>query len=90
MSSLIRKIKRKKKKELEKELSDKVAGILNIPDQCTACDAPFDKTNREMVETWRVIVRRQKGKTRLYCPPCWDIGQEMLKEIMKGEKDVEQ
>ena len=90
MTNAARKIKRKKKREAQKELSDKISGILNVPDQCSMCDAEFDKTDREMVSTWRVVVRKQKGKTRLYCPPCWDMGQEMVKEFMKGKEDVSQ
>jgi hypothetical protein len=81
MGSFDRKIRRKKEKDLNKELSDKVSNILNVPTECSMCQGEFDKTDKEMVTTWRVIVRKQPGETRLYCPPCWEIGQEMVREL---------
>ena len=87
MSSMKRKIKRKREQELKKELSDKVSNILNVPDHCAMCEKEFDKTDREMVTTWRVIVKKQPGKTRLYCPPCWELGQQMAAEFAKMEGD---
>ena len=85
MSNMRRKLKRKREKDLNKELSAKVSNILNVPDKCSMCEEEFDKTNREMVTTWRIIVRKKPGETRLYCPPCWDMGQEMLKTLLEGE-----
>ena len=87
MSGMLRKMKRKRERDLNKELSRKVSNILNVPEECSMCESKFDKTDKEMVTTWRIIVRKQPGETRLYCPPCWDLGQEMVKNLIGEAND---
>ena len=84
-----RKIKRRQLTKTKKDLSRKVSDILNVPDQCSMCDKPFDKTDKQMAMTWSIVVRKQKGETRLYCPPCWELGQKMAKEFLEEKTDVE-
>ena len=53
----------------------------NLPNQCTNCDFPYDKQDMEMAMTWTVVVREEEGKVNLYCPPCWDNANKLIKEI---------
>ena len=67
----------KKGTEMEKKL-----GLFEkIPKNCLTCEKPFDKSNKEMVMTWNVVIREKKGEVRLYCPECWDKAIEFAKEM---------
>jgi len=76
-----RKIKQKRKKQAKKDMSEKIALFDLIPEHCLVCEEPFDKTNKEMVQTWSVVVRKEQQKVNLYCPSCWTSALEKLKQI---------
>ena len=62
-----------------------------IPDDCMICHAPFDKTSKEMVSTWNVVVREKQNIVRVYCPSCWSQAQSLLRElgIKQNEEEPE-
>ena len=66
MGSMERKLKRKdiakKKKNAEKEMATKVALFGKLPDKCMTCEKAFDKTNKEEVKSWSVVVKEEKEK----------------------------
>jgi len=82
MSSLSKKIQRKKIKEAKKELQKKVGLFSKLSDRCLVCQKDFDKKNKEMVMSWSVIVKEEQ--VRLYCPECWDKANKLIKEIKDG------
>jgi len=86
MSSAIRKINRNKKKVAGKDLEEKVSLMGKLSEECLSCSAKFDKSDKEQVSSWRVVVREKQNKVNLYCPECWTRATEMLMEI---QKDVE-
>ena len=55
------------KKGGDKELSEKIFLFDQMPDECSACVKPFDKTNKEIV--------------RLYCPNCWDKAKALIEQL---------
>lgn len=85
MSSIDRKIKRKQKKrakkQLERDIKQKMNMFERLPEECSACEAAFDKQDREMVMSWNVVVREKENIVRLYCPTCWNKAQEIIKEL---------
>ena len=82
-----RKFQRQKKKKAEKEMQQALGLFDKIPDKCLTCDAEFDKTNKEQVTSWRVVVQKAKETVRLYCPKCWNTAVEIVKEYNeKGDK----
>jgi len=87
MSKLGRKIRRNsakhKKKTAEKEMAEKVSLFGSLPDYCLICEKSFDKKNKEMVQSWYVIVREQEKKTNLYCPECWQRGNKFITELQE-------
>jgi len=87
MGTFERKLRRKKEKEIEEDLAEKTALMGALPENCLMCEDGFDRTNREQVSTWRVVVREEEKKVNLYCPSCWDNAIKLLKEI---EKDMEE
>ena len=87
MSSITRKIKRKglakRRRQAEKDMSEKIGLFNMIPESCDACDEPFDKKNRDMVMSWNVVVKSEQEVVRLYCPECWQKAKEIIKEFGK-------
>jgi len=85
MSSWIRKARRKNtvknKKLVEQEMAKKVELMGDLPNTCLTCEAPFDKTNREQVYAWRVVVREKEGKVNLYCPTCWEKAVKVVEDF---------
>ena len=89
----IKKIKRDNQKRIKKNLENEVQEKLNMFDklgeECLACKKEFDKTNREMVETWNVVVREGEGIVNLYCPQCWGFAQKIIKEMFDEQSGTE-
>ena len=57
-----------------------------LPDHCLACEKPFDKRNKSAAMTWNVVVRNNTKEVNLYCPECWKMAINFIKEI-KDEKE---
>ena len=87
MSKLKRKIeknqKRKKTKEAEEKVSEKLGMFDRIPDSCLTCEKPFDKKDKKDVNSFRVVVRESENKVNLYCDTCWDSAINLIQEISK-------
>ena len=83
-----RKQRRAMKKELKKqhgvedEVAEKMMMFDHLPDECSACTKEFDKTNREMVFSWNVVVRKDEKLVRLYCPDCWGAAQQAVAQVL--------
>ena len=76
-----RKIKRAKEKQAKKEIKQKMNMFSRLGDECLACTKSFDKTNKEHVTTWTVVVRESEKKVNLYCPDCWDMANTAIKTL---------
>ncbi len=89
--SIERKLRRanakKKKKDAEKALGEKVALFGLLPDKCLTCETPFNKMDREQVMSWSVVVRQEEEKVNLYCPDCWNKAQEIINDFRKRLED---
>lgn len=83
MSSLERKIRRSKKKQFTKSIKKALGLFDKIPNNCLACNAPYDKMNKEQAMSWRVAVREKEEKVNLYCPDCWETATNLVEEIQK-------
>jgi len=64
----------------ERKLSEKIFMFDQIPDACTTCAESFDKTDKSMVFSWRVVVHQEKQQVRLFCPTCIQKTQEALEK----------
>jgi len=64
--------KRKKERKVkQQELQEQTSLLMNHPQDCCICNAPFVRSP-ETVNTWKVTVIREKKRVRLTCPTCWD------------------
>ena len=78
-----RKAMKEAKSSGQEEMETKIALFGKMPDECLTCEKPFDKTDKEMVMSWNVVVREQNEIVRLYCPECWSKAQEILEDFTK-------
>jgi predicted RNA-binding Zn-ribbon protein involved in translation (DUF1610 family) len=69
---------KKKLTPSERNLSEKIFMFNQMPDACTTCAEPFDKTDKSMAFSWRVVVHQEKQQVRLFCPKCINKTKEAL------------
>ena len=55
-----------------------------IPNSCLTCEKPFDKMNKEHVNSFRVVVRESEDKVNLYCDDCWNKAVNIIQEFEKN------
>ena len=75
---------RKSRRDLEKkmgkdaigDLTEKIFQFNRLPDTCSTCQEPFNKKDKDMVQSWSVVVRQEA--VRLFCPTCIKKTQEVL------------
>jgi hypothetical protein len=89
MGRTTKNIRKNKRKEAEKELAKKVNMFDRLPDKCMTCEKDFDKTDKEMVNSWYVIVREEEKRVNLYCPPCWTQALEIINDFRERVSDRE-
>jgi hypothetical protein len=68
-----------------KTIADKVTQFGRLPQKCDACQEPFDKRDKEMVQSWSVVTKQEV--VRLFCPHCIRKAKEALESVSK--KDIE-
>ena len=82
-----RKQRRQAKKKLtpsERNLSEKIFLFNQLPDACTTCAEPFDKKDKSMVNSWRVVVHQEEQQVRLFCPKCINKAKEAIDDSKKN------
>jgi uncharacterized protein with PIN domain len=91
MGKLSKKVGRKKqvqaKKDAQESLNQQVSMFGLLPDNCSICNADFDKSNREMAMTWRVVTNEEKKRVTLICPDCHQKIDEGMKKVFGGNDD---
>ena len=81
---MVRKVKNKKShKQVQKDLKQKMGLFDQLPDECVACQEPFDRKNREQVMAWNVVEKRDPDVVRLYCPDCWQKAIAVVEDFDK-------
>jgi|TARA_R110000824_G_scaffold17084_1_gene69858 DNA repair exonuclease SbcCD ATPase subunit len=73
-----RRIRKMKKKQADRELKEKMNMFSQLEDSCLVCEKPFDKKNKEMVQSWYVVVRKEQNRVNLYCPECWGEARSIV------------
>ncbi len=81
MSSVTRKMRRKKAKRAKKDVKQKMGLFDKLGNECLTCQKEFDKESKEQVTSWYVAVRKEQNKVNLYCPECWSDAQKLIEQI---------
>lgn len=81
-----RKTRRKKQKLAEKEMKEAMGLYTNMPEQCLMCEEKFDKKDKKMLKTWNVVVRKKEKVVNIYCPSCWNMAMQAVKEGFEAGK----
>ena len=77
---------RKQRRALEKQVggktsqnfSDKISQFNKLPEQCSVCEEEFDRTDREMLKSWSVVIRQEI--VRLFCPCCMGKAKQVVQQ----------
>jgi len=85
-----RKARRALKRHVGADAQEKMATQMEqfgkMPQSCDACQKEFDKKDREMLQSWRVVVRQEV--VRLFCPDCIKKTQEVLENASTKDKQT--
>ena len=83
------------RKDGNDDLAAQVAMFGKLPDECTACESPFDKKDKEMIplkydsvgffdEGLAVVrIRGKDGFTDIHGNEYWDMTEDQAREQMK-------
>ena len=63
-------------KDTASNLATKMSQFDKLPQSCDACHKEFDKKNKDMVQSWSVVVKQEI--VRLFCPDCIKAAKEIL------------
>ena len=62
--------------ETQQKMATQAAQFEKMPELCGICQKEFDRKNKEMVESWSVVVKQEV--VRLFCPDCMNTAKEVL------------
>ena len=68
--------KLRKKNDPNQIMADQIHLFGKLPDHCLSCQKTFDKSNKEMVMSWSVVVK--SDNVSLFCPDCVNKTKEVL------------
>ncbi len=64
-----------------KNMQEQLNLFHKLPEVCSSCQEPFDKTNKEMVKSWNVMVKQEV--VRLFCPECVRKANEVVDDFIE-------
>tara|TARA_B100000686_G_scaffold252690_1_gene263462 strand:- start:122 stop:403 length:282 start_codon:yes stop_codon:yes gene_type:complete len=83
-----RKQRRAMKKHAEQrsseELAQKISQFGKLPEQCVTCQKEFDKQDKDMLQSWSVVVKQEV--VRLFCPDCIQKTKEALEHVSRKNR----
>ena len=82
-----RRAQKKKLSKSEQEISQQVTLFGMLPETCLTCQKSFDKKNKDMVMSWKVVVHNDNETVRLFCPECINKTKEFIDGRNKSEDD---
>lgn len=65
----------------QERMSTQMDQFGKLPQKCDACQEPFDKKDKDMIQSWSVVVKQET--VRLFCPHCIRKTQEALENVSK-------
>ena len=71
-----RAIKKHMGQDVQEKMADQVALFGKLPEMCNICQKEFDKKDRDMVNSWSVVVKQEV--VRLFCPECVNKAKEAI------------
>jgi len=75
--------KKRQKNDPEQLMADRIHLFGSLPEECNACQEPFDRKDKEMAFSWSVVVNGER--VRLFCPECINKTKKAI-EIMETNR----
>ena len=83
-----RKMKRAMKKHMgagaEEKMSEQISLFSKLPESCDACQKEFDKKDKDMIQSWSVVVKQEV--VRLFCPDCIQKTKEAIEHVSTEDR----
>ena len=79
--------KPKPHKDKEKDLKQKLNMFDRLPDHCLTCNKPFNRKDKEHVQSWFVVVKNSEQTVKIYCPECWNKATKVVEEYYKVKNE---
>jgi len=70
-------------KDIAENLAQKISQFGKLPQQCNACQKEFDKKDKDMIQSWSVVVKQEV--VRLFCPDCIKKTKEAMENVKHKE-----
>lgn len=74
-------------KDKEKDLKQKLNMFDRIPDNCLTCNKPFNRKDKQQVQSWFVVVKNEEQSVKIYCPECWNKAIKVVEEYYKTKDE---
>ena len=74
-------------KEATDNLAQKISSFGKLPEVCTACQKEFDKKDKDMIQSWSVVVKQEV--VRLFCPDCINKTKEAIEHVSAKDRQEE-
>ena len=71
-------------KDATENMSQKISQFGKLPQQCTTCEKEFDKKDKDMVQSWSVVVKQEV--VRLFCPDCIQKTKEAIEHVSRENR----
>tara|TARA_B100000131_G_scaffold292269_1_gene306588 strand:+ start:44911 stop:45174 length:264 start_codon:yes stop_codon:yes gene_type:complete len=71
-------------KDATESMSQKISQFGKLPQQCTTCEKEFDKKDKDMVQSWSVVVKQEV--VRLFCPDCIQKTKEAIEYVSRENR----
>jgi hypothetical protein len=74
--------KRKLKKQSKENqlLAEQITLFEKLPTNCNVCEKSFDKADKKMVSSWKVVVKEKEQIVRLFCPDCHELATKVVND----------
>tara|TARA_Y100000592_G_C5351866_1_gene259240 strand:- start:324 stop:605 length:282 start_codon:yes stop_codon:yes gene_type:complete len=74
-------------KQATDNLAQKISSFSKLPEVCTACQKEFDKKDKDMLQSWSVVVKQEV--VRLFCPDCINKTKEAIEHVSTKDRQEE-
>jgi len=71
-----RAVKKHMSQDAQEKMASKIALFGKLPEMCNVCQKEFDKQDKDMVNSWSVVVKQEV--VRLFCPECINKAKEII------------
>ena len=78
--------KKRQKNDPEQLMADRIHLFGSLPEECNACQKPFDRKDKEMAFSWSVVVNGER--VRLFCSECVGKTKKAIEIVESNRREL--